>query len=86
MADETTNTTNTTNTTDDQAPRKDLGAQGQQDKLQGKLNQAVGSVQKNVGKAVGNEEMQAKGKGREMTGKAESGIGNVEKKVDDALS
>ena len=52
--------------------QKDLGTQGQEDVQKGKLNKAAGKVQKQVGKATGNKEMEAKGKAREVVDRAES--------------
>lgn len=61
---------------------KDLGTQGQEDSLKGKLNQAAGKVQSKVGGATGNRRMQAKGKARQVGGKVQEKAGQVEKKVD----
>ncbi len=64
---------------------KDLGTQGTEDTLKGKLNKAAGKVQKNVGKATDNEEMQAKGKAKEMGGTVQSKAGQAERKVDEKI-
>jgi uncharacterized protein YjbJ (UPF0337 family) len=64
---------------------KDLGTQGTEDKLKGKVNQAAGNVQKKVGQVTGDQETEAKGAGREMGGKVQSGAGTVEQKADDVL-
>jgi len=68
---------------DDQ--NKDLGTQGQEDTLKGKLNQAAGTVQKKVGQVTGDKSTEAKGTAREMGGKVQSKAGNVEQKVDEKL-
>lgn len=57
---------------------KDLGTHGVKDTVAGKTKEAAGKVQKNVGKAVGNQKMAAKGKAREVGGK-------VERKADKVL-
>ncbi len=65
--------------------RKDLGTQGQEDKLKGKLKQAAGKAQRKVGHATGNTEAEAKGASKQAEGTAQSALGNAEKKVDRAL-
>lgn len=64
---------------------KDLGTQGQEDTLKGKVKQGVGKVQEKVGQATGNTEMEAKGKGKQVGGTVQSTVGNAEQKVDQAL-
>ncbi len=64
---------------------KDLGTQGAEDKVKGKVNQAAGTVQKKVGQVTGDPETEAKGKGRETGGKIQSGAGDLEQKADDVL-
>jgi uncharacterized protein YjbJ (UPF0337 family) len=65
---------------------KDLGTQDAEDTAKGKLKEGTGKVQKNVGKALGNEEMKVKDKVREMSGKAESKADDVKRKADNASS
>jgi len=65
--------------------QKDLGTQGQEDTLKGKLKQASGKVQSKAGKLTGNKEMQVKGDAKQVGGKVQSKAGKVEKKADDAL-
>lgn len=64
---------------------KDLGTQGQEDNLKGKMNQAAGKVQNKVGQATGNDETQAKGKAREVKGQVQSTAGKAEQNVDTTL-
>ena len=69
----------------DQERNKDLGTQGQEDQLKGKINQAAGKVQKKVGQVTGNPSTEAKGAARELGGKVQSKAGDVEKDVDRKL-
>lgn len=64
---------------------KDLGTQGQEDTLKGKLKQAAGKVQSKVGQATGNTEAETKGDAKQVGGTAQSTLGNAEQKVDNAL-
>ncbi len=57
---------------DDQ--HKDLGTQGRENTVKGKLDQAVGKVQEKVGEATGNTELEAKGKGKQVKGKAQTAL------------
>ena len=70
-------------TYDDQ---KDLGTQGQEDTLKGKVKNAAGKIQSKVGQATGNEDMQAKGDAKQVGGKVQATGGKVEQKVDQALN
>lgn len=65
---------------------KDLGTQGKEDTLKGKINQTVGKAQAGLGHAVGNEDMEAKGKAKQVSGTIQSTAGHVEQKVDNALN
>jgi uncharacterized protein YjbJ (UPF0337 family) len=71
---------------DNQDQEKDLGTQGQEDTVKGKLNEAAGKVQSKVGELTGNEKMKAKGDAKQLGGKAQSTLGKGEKKVDQALN
>jgi uncharacterized protein YjbJ (UPF0337 family) len=64
---------------------KDLGTQGQQDSLAGKLKQAAGKVQSKVGEVTDNPKTEAKGDAKQVEGKTQSTFGSAEKKVDNAL-
>jgi uncharacterized protein YjbJ (UPF0337 family) len=64
---------------------KDLGTQGTQDKVSGKMKEAAGSVQSKVGEVTGNTDMEAKGKAKKVEGKVQSTVGTGEQKVDQAL-
>jgi uncharacterized protein YjbJ (UPF0337 family) len=66
-------------------PEKELGTQGQEDTVKGKLKEATGKVQSKVGELTGNEKMKAKGDAKQLGGKAQSTVGKGEQKVDQAL-
>ncbi len=66
--------------------RKDLGTQGQEDSMKGKMKHAAGKVQSKAGEVLGDKEMEAKGKMKEAGGKAQSSFGEGERKVDNALN
>lgn len=65
--------------------QKTLDTRGKEDSLKGKFNHAAGKVQRKVGHAIGNHEMEAKGTARELGGKVQETGGKVEQKVDKAL-
>lgn len=65
---------------------KDLGTQGAEESVKGKLNQAAGTVQKKAGQVTGNKEMEAKGKAREVGGNVQSHVGDAERKIDHKLN
>ena len=73
------------NNTTDNTPRKDLGTQGQEDKLKGKAKEAAGKVQSKVGEVTNNQDLKAKGDAKQVEGKAQSALGKGERKVDQAL-
>ncbi len=64
---------------------KDLGTQGTEDTVKGKLKQAAGNVQKNVGKLTGDKSTEAKGSTKETEGKVQSTGGQIERKADETL-
>jgi uncharacterized protein YjbJ (UPF0337 family) len=66
-------------------PRKDLGVQGDQDAVKGKLNKMGGKAQEKAGELTSNRSMEAKGKAEQMQGGMRSGLGRAERRVDDAL-
>ncbi|HTK11812.1 MAG TPA: CsbD family protein [Ktedonobacteraceae bacterium] len=66
--------------------KKDLGTQGQEDTLKGKMKQAAGKVQEKTGQALGDKEMEAKGDMKQSGGKAQSTMGKGKQKVDKALN
>ena len=55
------------------------------DQIKGATKAAVGEVQEQFGKIIGNKEQQAKGHLREMEGKAQKGLGDVRQAVNDAI-
>jgi len=73
------------NTDKDIGANKNLGAQGAEDTVKGKANQAAGKVQKKVGQMTGDRKTAARGKAREVGGKVQSKVGKVERKADQAL-
>ncbi|HEX6778531.1 MAG TPA: CsbD family protein [Ktedonobacterales bacterium] len=64
---------------------RNLGAQGNKDKLSGKAKEAGGKAQKNVGKMTGNESLEVKGRTREAGGNLQQGAGKVKRKADDVV-
>ena len=65
---------------------KDLGTQGQEDTLKGKMKQAAGKVQSAVGNATDNPKAKAKGDIKQAEGKAQETLGKGERKVDQAIN
>jgi uncharacterized protein YjbJ (UPF0337 family) len=68
---------------DDQ--NKDLGTQGTEDTVSGKMKKAAGKVESKVGQVTGNEDMEARGKAKQVEGSVQSTVGKGERKVDSAL-
>jgi uncharacterized protein YjbJ (UPF0337 family) len=64
---------------------KDLGTQGHEDTLKGKMKQAAGKVQSAIGDATDNPKTQAKGDIKQAEGKTQETLGKGERKVDQAL-
>ena len=65
---------------------KDLGTQGDENTLKGKVKEATGKVQSKVGEATNNSDMKAKGDAKQAGGKVQSTVGKGERKVDDAFN
>jgi uncharacterized protein YjbJ (UPF0337 family) len=65
---------------------KDLGTQGTQDRVSGKMKEAAGTVESKAGQVTGNTDMEAKGKAKKVEGKVQSTVGKGEQKVDQALN
>ncbi|HZI18667.1 MAG TPA: CsbD family protein [Pyrinomonadaceae bacterium] len=55
------------------------------DEMEGKFDQAKGSVKENVGRAVGDREMESEGHGDQLKGDVQEGYGGVKRKVGDML-
>lgn len=55
------------------------------DEIEGKFDQAKGSVKEGVGRAVGDDEMEAEGSADRAGGKLQEGYGEVKRKVGDAV-
>lgn len=64
---------------------KDLGQQGGEDTLKGKMKEASGKVQSKFGQVTGNTEAEARGDAKQVEGKAQSTLGHAERKTDQAL-
>ena len=64
---------------------KDLGTQGTEDTLKGKLNKAAGKVEKKLGQVTDDEEMEAKGTAKEAGGTVQSKLGQAERKVQEGI-
>ena len=71
--------------TTDKTPHKDLGTQGQEDTLKGKLKEAAGKVQSKVGQVTGDTDTEAKGDAKQLEGKGQKTLGKGERKVDNVL-
>ncbi len=58
---------------------------GNDDQLQGKLEQAGGTLKENVGDAIGNEQMEGEGKIDQAKGSVREGVGDVKEGIDNAV-
>ena len=55
------------------------------DEVEGKFDQAKGSVKENVGSAIGDREMEAEGEADQVKGDLQEGYGEAKRKVGDAI-
>jgi uncharacterized protein YjbJ (UPF0337 family) len=55
------------------------------DEMEGKFDQAKGSVKEHVGRAVGDREMETEGNVDQVKGDVQEGYGGVKRKVGDML-
>lgn len=55
------------------------------DQVTGRIKEAAGTVQQNVGRAVGSNSQEAKGQAREIEGKVQKNYGDAKENVKDAL-
>ncbi len=55
------------------------------DEVEGKFDQAKGSVKENVGRAIGDREMEAEGATDHAKGDLQEGYGEAKRKVGDAI-
>ena len=55
------------------------------DEMEGKYNQAKGSVKEGLGRLTGDEEMEAEGTADKMKGNLQEGWGGTKRKVGDVL-
>jgi len=68
-----------------------LNSEGEQqmrindNEIKGKLNQASGAVKENVGRALGDPELESEGAGQRIDGNIESGVGKARRKVGEAV-
>lgn len=56
-----------------------------QDEVEGKFDQAKGSVKENVGRAIGNKEMETEGVADRASGNIQEGAGTARRKVGEAI-
>ncbi|HTD02189.1 CsbD family protein [Undibacterium sp.] len=54
------------------------------DQVKGAAKDAIGKVQKEAGKLIGNKEQEAKGVAKQVEGKTQKGIGNIKEAMKDA--
>lgn len=64
---------------------KDLGTQGNEDTLKGKLKEAAGKVQSKFGHATDNPKEETRGNAKQFEGKTQSTVGHTERKIDNTL-
>ena len=55
------------------------------DEVEGKFDQAKGSLKENVGRAVGDRDMEAEGTADRAEGNIQEGFGTAKRKVGDAI-
>ena len=55
------------------------------DEVEGKFDQAKGALKENVGRAVGDREMEAEGAADRASGNVQEGFGTAKRKVGDAV-
>jgi uncharacterized protein YjbJ (UPF0337 family) len=55
------------------------------DEVAGHARKAVGTVKENVGRAVGNDDLEAQGVAERTAGGVQAGIGKVARKVNDVV-
>ncbi|HEX6624002.1 MAG TPA: CsbD family protein [Pyrinomonadaceae bacterium] len=55
------------------------------DEVEGKFDQAKGAVKENVGRAVGDREMETEGAADRASGNVQEGFGTAKRKVGDAV-
>ena len=55
------------------------------DEVEGKFDQAKGSIKEGVGRALGDNEMEAEGSADHAGGKLQEGYGETKRKVGDAV-
>jgi uncharacterized protein YjbJ (UPF0337 family) len=59
---------------------------GNTDKIKGTANDVAGNIKKNVGEAIGDDDMQAEGAGQQVKGKAQKVVGDAKNAVKDAVN
>jgi uncharacterized protein YjbJ (UPF0337 family) len=63
---------------------KDMGAPNK-DEIEGKFEQAKGSMKQGLGRLTGDEELHSEGTADKMKGDVQEGFGKAKRKVGDAL-
>ena len=58
---------------------------GNDQQLEGNLEQARGTLKENVGDAIGNEQMENEGKWDQAKGNVREGVGDLKEGLDDAV-
>ena len=51
------------------------------DQVSGRAKEVAGNIEKNVGKAVGNDKMEVKGAVKEVEGKVQKNVGDARNKI-----
>ena len=51
------------------------------DQVKGRAKEVAGNIEKNVGKAIGNDKMQVKGAVKEAEGKVQKAVGDAVNKI-----
>ncbi|HVF28089.1 MAG TPA: CsbD family protein [Pyrinomonadaceae bacterium] len=55
------------------------------DEMEGKIDQAKGTVKENVGRAIGDRDMETEGAADRASGNVQEGYGETKRKVGDAI-
>ncbi|MDQ3687086.1 MAG: CsbD family protein [Acidobacteriota bacterium] len=55
------------------------------DEMEGKIDQAKGTVKENVGRAIGDRDMETEGTADRASGNVQEGYGETKRKVGDAI-
>ncbi len=55
------------------------------DEMEGKIDQAKGAVKENIGRAIGDRDMETEGTADRASGNVQEGYGETKRKVGDAI-